>query len=85
MSSAASGPRGPQPSLTAVKPCRGAADALAHDRRVVGHQHRGVGANPVARGADQLADRLPSALPMMSQSAMSMPLIACSAIPRRPM
>ena len=28
---------------------------------------------------------LPSALPLMSQSAMSMPLIACSAIPRRPM
>ena len=53
-------PSGPQPSLTAVKFCstqRG--HGCGHLGGRVGHQHRGVGAHPVAvRRAEQLVDRL---------------------------
>ena len=53
-------PSGPQPSLTAVKPCSREGRDRARDLvGRVGHQRRGVGADAVAlRRADQLAHRL---------------------------
>ena len=78
----------PPTELDAVKPSsRSCRDAF---RRLLGrvrHQHRGVGAHACRASRRRAARRpaCPAALPLMSQSAMSMPLIAWSAIPRRPM
>ena len=56
-----------------------------HLVRRVRHEPRGVGPDPIAHGRpEQPETGMPSALPFRSHNAMSTPLMAWIAIPRRP-
>ena len=80
-------PSGPQPSFTAVKP---SSQSFA-TRSAVSSGVSGISIDAYARTRSCFAPPssswtgLPSALPLMSHNAMSMPDSAWRAIPRRPM